>query len=550
MKEQQQEQQKEQQQIPKDKKLKEGLNKRIIVVLLSLMAVMAGVIIFISVYSLRKVYYQQYSEKGQDLVRMLANEIDGDWLGEYAKTLEQDEKYRELKEFLDQIKKNYAGIQYLYIYAPGETSFVYLVEAETGSEEAGQASEPGDVYEYMEKDYERMVPDIRARRESQGVIFGPDAGYGRTVCSYAPVFDSKGQMVAMVEADYTVEDIGKRITGPITSIAIVQAVFILLVLFATILYIRRIVISPLGWLTGMVDSYEHGQLSGENDRFNPEDEIGSLARSFSDMTVRIERYIKELTTITAEKERIGAELSVATNIQADMLPRIFPAFPDRHEFELYATMDPAKEVGGDFYDFFMIDEDSLGIVMADVSGKGVPAALFMVIAKTLIKNRALTGNYSGPGEVLEDVNNQLCEGNDADLFVTVWFGIMQISTGDIAFASAGHEYPIFYRRDKGYVIEKDKHGLPLAIFEDQKIIDNHTRLEKGEVLYLYTDGVTEATSEKKELFGDERLLASLTSHKDDQVEELLKHVRSDIDAFVGDEAQFDDMTMLAIKYLG
>ena len=534
----------------KTKKFKKGLNKRIIGVLLLLMTLMAGVIITISVYFLQMAYYRQYSEKGQDLVRMLSDEIDGDWIKQFSETLEKDKKYDQIKSFLNRIKNDFTGIQYLYIYSPNETGFVYLIEAQSDTDDPEFISKPGDVYEFMEEDYQNVVPDIKAQRPSQGLLFGPDAGYGKTVISYAPIFDSNGEMVAMIEADYVVADIGARIMQPIARIAAVQAVCIFLVLIIMIIFIRRSVIRPLMRLTSLVDSYEHGELRDNLNRFNSEDEIGSLANSFSEMTVRIDQYIKDLTAVTAEKERIGAELNVATNIQADMLPRIFPAFPERTEFDLFAKMDPAKEVGGDFYDFFMIDEDRLGLVMADVSGKGVPAALFMVIAKTLIKNRALTGNYSGPGEVLEDVNNQLCEGNDADLFVTVWFGILTISTGEITFASAGHEYPVFYRQGKGYVIEKDKHGLPLATFEDQKIKDNYTKLEKGEVLYLYTDGITEATSEDKELFGEERMLETLTAHQDDSVEDLLKNVRADIDAFVGNAPQFDDMTMLAIRYLG
>ena len=267
------------------------------------------------------------------------------------------------------------------------------------------------------------------------------------------------------------------------------------------------------------------------------------------MTVRIEKYIEDLTIVTAEKERIGAELNVATQIQADMLPRIFPPFPERKEFDLYATMNPAKEVGGDFYDYFLIDDDHLGIVMADVSGKGVPAALFMVIAKTLIKNRALMNN-AGPGEILADVNDQLCEGNDAELFVTVWLGILTISTGSIVYASAGHEYPAYYRNGRGFDLEKEKHGPPVATMEGLHFREHETVLQSGESLYLYTDGVTEATNSGNELFGEDRMIESLNRHSEDNVEDILKKVREDIDSFVGEAPQFDDLTMLIITYKG
>ena len=531
-------------------KLKNSLNTRVMAALLSFMLLMAVIIVIINMHSVVRVYYKQYSSKGQDLVRMLAHDLDGDWLSEYSKTYVKDEKYEQTKKFLDMIKTDFKELQYLYIYKPEDTYFTYLIEAQSDTDDPTVIAKPGDTYEYMESDYEHLVPDIKAHKASDELILGQDAGYGRPISAWAPVFDSKGEMVAMVEADYIIEDIGKRISGPVFLIIGVQVICILSILVLMIVYIRRSVVKPVVGLTKTVDSYEHGEYKGDLSEFKYDDEIRSLAVSFRDMTGRIDDYIKEITAITAEKERIGAELNVATQIQADMLPSIFPAFPDRTEFDLYATMDPAKEVGGDFYDFFMIDDDKLGLVIADVSGKGIPAALFMVIAKTLIKNRAMTGGYSGPAEVLESVNNQLCEGNDADMFVTAWFGILSISTGKIAFASAGHEYPAFRRNGEGFVLEKDKHGPPLATFEGIKMKNNYTELKKGETLYLYTDGITEATNADLELFGDERMLRSLSSHADDDPETLLRNVRKDIDEFVGQAPQFDDMTMLAVKYLG
>ena len=522
------------------------------------MLLMTVSIVLISSHSMRAIYYAQYTQKAQDLVRMLADEVDGDWLESFSQNLNEDEKYQVYKETLDRIKNDFTGVQYLYIYKPGDTSMVYLIEAQDDDDNPEDLSSPGDVYEYHDSDYEYLVPDIRAQKASDQVIVGDDVGYGVPIMAWAPVFNSKGEMVAMVEADYIIEDIGPQINKNIYKIVSVQVVCIFFVILLMILVIRLLVARPLNKLTGIVDSYEQGEaidsridaLVKKMQKSGGEDEIGSLALSFKEMTIRIEQYIRDITAVTAEKERISAELNVATQIQADMLPRIFPPFPDKHEFELYATMNPAKEVGGDFYDFFMIDDDHLGLVMADVSGKGVPAALFMVIAKTLIKNRALTGNFTTPGDVLADVNNMLCEGNDAELFVTVWFGVMTVSTGDIIFASGGHEYPAFYRLDEGYVLEKDKHGPPLATMEGLRFRNNETKLKPGETLFLYTDGVTEATDAHQTLFGETRMLEALSAYKDENTEKLLKGVRVKIDEFVGDAPQFDDITMLAIRYFG
>ncbi|MBR4719186.1 MAG: SpoIIE family protein phosphatase [Lachnospiraceae bacterium] len=276
------------------------------------------------------------------------------------------------------------------------------------------------------------------------------------------------------------------------------------------------------------------------------DEIQQLAESFGSMTTRMKQYIKDITAITAEKERIGAELSVATHIQASMLPNVFPAFPERKEFDLYAKMDPAKEVGGDFYDFFFVDDDHLALVMADVSGKGVPAALFMVIAKTLIKNHAQAG------EKVEDVfmnsNNQLCEGNGEELFVTAWLGIIDLKTGNMKFCDAGHENPYIIHEDGSVdVIKPEKKKPPLAAMEGIRYVSHEVVLKKGDCLFTYTDGVPEATNANDELYGTDRLEKVLMDNANDDPETLLTHVRENVDSFVAEAPQFDDLTMLALR---
>ena len=231
-----------------------------------------------------------------------------------------------------------------------------------------------------------------------------------------------------------------------------------------------------------------------------------------------------------------------------MLPSIFPPFPERTDMEIYATMHPAKEVGGDFYDFFLIDPMHLGVVIADVSGKGVPAALFMVIAKTLIKNRALMGGT--PSEILAFVNNQLCENNEAEMFVTVWMGILDLSTGVMTAANAGHEYPAFRKADGEFELIKDKHGFVLAGLEDVAYTDYEIRFEPGDTLYVYTDGVAEATNAESKLFGTERMLQALNGSPDKACRKILENVREGIHAFVQEAPQFDDITMVALTYYG
>ena len=266
------------------------------------------------------------------------------------------------------------------------------------------------------------------------------------------------------------------------------------------------------------------------------------------MEADVENYIQNLTAVTAEKERISTELSVATQIQADMLPSIFPPFPNRTEFEIYASMRPAKEVGGDFYDFFLTDEDHLGIVIADVSGKGVPAALFMVIAKTLIKNHAQNGET--PAEIFTSVNDQLCENNKEGMFVTAWMGILELSSGKLTYVNAGHNPPLRKTEDGRFEYFKSPAGFVLAGLEGIPYKQHEEHLNQGDMLYLYTDGVTEAADVSERLYGEDRLQNTLNANVGLAPEELILEVQKDISVFVGEADQSDDITMLCLEFHG
>ncbi|WP_316608747.1 SpoIIE family protein phosphatase [uncultured Ruminococcus sp.] len=243
-----------------------------------------------------------------------------------------------------------------------------------------------------------------------------------------------------------------------------------------------------------------------------------------------------------------AELNTATQIQNGMVPNIFPAFPERKEFDVYASMNTAKEVGGDFYDFFLVDEKHLAMVMADVSGKGVPAALFMMASKILINDRALMGGT--PAEILAFVNDRICSNNQAEMFVTVWLGILEIDTGRVIAANAGHEYPAIRRNGGKYELLKDKHGFVVGGMEGIRYKDYEFTLNKGDSLFLYTDGVPEATDAAQEQFGSDRMIEALNINAEAAPDEILSTVNNEVNHFVGDAVQFDDLTMLCLKYLG
>ena len=261
------------------------------------------------------------------------------------------------------------------------------------------------------------------------------------------------------------------------------------------------------------------------------------------MAVHYVRTARERQALALEKERIAAELSLATRIQISALPK---ELPEREKFHVYASMTPAKEVGGDFYDFFMMDEDHLGLVIADASGKGVPAALFMMVSSALIRNAAM-GEHS-PAKVLMTVNHQLCTRNPEEMFVTVWLGVLEVSTGKLTAANAGHEYPILKRPGESFELFKDRHGLVIGAMDGARYREYEILLEPGAKLFVYTDGLSEATNASTEQFGTDRTLEALRGREDGSPEELVGAVHDAVEAFVADAPQFDDLTMLCLEY--
>ena len=334
-----------------------------------------------------------------------------------------------------------------------------------------------------------------------------------------------------------------------TKILILSLAGLLAVLSGLALRQGKRIVRPLNTMTKSISEIKGDNLEFKmEDTYRTGDEIEILANSFAEMSRKTIEYVDQVRTVTAEKERIGAELQMAATIQNSMLPHIFPPFPERDEFELYASMDPAREVGGDFYDFFLVDEDHLCMVIADVSGKGVPAALFMMVSKLILQSYALLGQSAA--EILTSANDAICSNNQAGMFVTVWVGILEISTGKLTAANAGHEFPVLKRAGGEFELFEDKHGFVIGGMEGLKYKQYELQLEPGDKLFLYTDGVPEATDANLELFGTDRMVAALNEAKDQEPEELLQSVRQAVDAFVKEAEQFDDLTMLCVEYKG
>ena len=372
---------------------------------------------------------------------------------------------------------------------------------------------------------------------------------GGHVTTMVPVRDFTGANIAIMSVVKPMTEIREYKAGYLKTFLTAILIFTVFFLGLYMLSLLRGLVGPLMLIIDETSNFaaHHGELSGVLKKIKNHDELGLLAKSIEKMSEDMNRYISDLTKATAEKERLGAELNVATKIQAEMLPRVFPPYENHPEIELFATMSPAKEVGGDFYDFFMIDDDHFAVVVADVSGKGVPAALFMVIAKTLLKDAAY--RFKTPAEIFTHVNNILCEGNESGLFVTCWMAILEISTGRLQFANAGHTAPLLCQNGKVSYIHT-KPNLMLAAMEGIPYKNYEITIQAGDRIFMYTDGVTEATDSQNRLYGEERLLETLSREdaKKLQPKELLSFVRADIDAFVGGADQFDDITMLGMAF--
>ena len=473
---------------------------------------------------------------------------DSDWETYYSRYQEVEalpEYQKLLAELQEYGRKNQTSSIYIG-YTDIDTGYgVYLID---GSEE-GEASpigtadpvEPVTYAEILKGNY-GFPPNITNY---------PEYGW---LCSVGTgIYGADGSIIGTLCIDISMDDVkmdGYTFLGSLGILMLIAAVILLTLIIYTM---NRMVVRPINRLAQAAASFvsERNEDNQESVIARAEvhtgDEIENLYDSMKKMELDINTYIHDLTAITAEKERISAELDVAKTIQASMLPCTFPAFPNRNEFDVFASMTPAKEVGGDFYDFFLIDPDHFAMVIADVSGKGVPAALFMVVSRTMIKNTALSG--CSPAEILASVNNQLCENNEANMFVTVWIGILTISTGTIVCSNAGHEFPAI-RRNGTYELIKDKHGLVLGVMEDMQYTEYEIKVEPGDQLFVYTDGVPEATNAQDELFGTDRMVVLLNQYTDETPDPLLHHVKAGIDDFVGDAPQFDDLTMLSLLYRG
>lgn len=381
------------------------------------------------------------------------------------------------------------------------------------------------------------------------------SSYGWLCSATMPLYETmEGKIVGTIGADTDMEQVVRSSRMFLVNSAIYVIAQTLIAILVSVFLMRRLAVEPLRELAQAATGF------AKNDKDNltmsdvielpitSNDEIGDLYREIRSMQTRIVDYTNHMTQITADRERVNTELNMARRIQRDMIPAIFPAFPEHSEFDLFAMMDPAREVGGDFYDFFLLDESHLAVLIADVSDKGVPAALFMMSSMIMIRYRS--GKGGSPAEILGEVNKLICSSSKSKMFVTVWMGILDLETGIMTCANAGHEYPFVRGADGIFHMLKDKHGLVVGGLPTSVYRDYELKLEPGDAIFVYTDGVPEANDPDTQLFGMDRLEKTLNRKPEASPREILDNVRADVDEFVRGAKQFDDLTMLCLEYKG
>ncbi len=548
--------------------IKRTLNKSVlaaVVFFTLLLSVCLGIIGYRTYYS---GVIQQYQKYERDVLTLAVNDFDWDSIDECIKKGSEDDSFQKLRERLDYIKTN-TNIDWLYMVEPLNTeendNMKYICTGNTPENYAGYKASGEDFVRLGKLSGTEYPPDVAGKyldffknsKPGDFWYYPNKTEWGYAYTTSIVVRNSSGKALGVMSVDIYMHEIETAMRVYPTTVFF--ATLILAGLFVLLLtrWMNRRVINPLKSLQVSASDFvarangeDVDSLNFDAPKINTQDEIQALSDSLIEMTMDTKKYMTKLLVETKEREKISADLNAAAQIQDGMLPHIFPGIPDRTDFELFASMNPAKDVGGDFYDFFFIDKDHLALVIADVSGKGIPAALFMVISKTIIKNRASIGDSLSPAQILHDANNQLCEGNASGLFVTVWLGIIDLNTGLIKAANAGHEYPAIRQPGKKFELLKDSHGFVLAGLEGSKYKEYEIQLEPGATIFVYTDGVPEATNANNELFELDRLEKALNINPEAKPKDLLPIIRREVDRFVGDAPQFDDLTMLSLTYYG
>ena len=483
---------------------------------------------------------RQYRFEGRAITGSLASNIDGTRALSYLETGRPDEYYQNVLDGI-QISKEKFELTSVAVAVPREESLQFIWLTDYGPEIIGT------IRPYA-SETDSWLKSIYQGTQNDTLHLVNDPEYGRMAVAADPIPSEEGNTGCIVFAIFSVADISHEIVSAIWKIVLVILALrgIYLVMFYR--FFQRNVVDPVKTLTKASGQILENLENGERYRneIHTGDEMEELSLSMEKMDGELRNYLRQAEAHAAEKERNRTELEMAAQIQEAQLPNHFPAFPERRDFDIHALMKPAKSVAGDFYDFFLIDDEHLAMVVADVSGKGVPASLFMMISRVMIKY-CLKEGFS-PAETLRRVNNQLMENNEVGEFVTVWLAVLDLGTGEGTAANAGHEHPALRDTEGMFSLVEYKHSPPVAIARGDRFTEHGFRIQPGECLFVYTDGVPEASDPNGKFYGTDRMLRALNRYPDADPRQVIDHVYQNIQDFVGDADQFDDITMLCFTW--
>ena len=519
------------------------------VVILASISVVTG----LQFYSIME---SEYKESGNSFIQVLSSEIDANYVKEVTAAENKEQfinlSWRYIDSYLQEdvaYDKKYLSIRVI-VPDSGDSKKALCLWSESVFDD--MKTQPMTEYSLSPKEQLGIVQNnsIEASKNSDELYVNivKDKLTGTII---KPIIDNESNIIAYVELDLDLTEIQRSLILLVSAIALFIICILILALEVYFYFSKREVMEPILQLTEATSNVVD-QLKNDEElkplKIRTNDEIEDLARSFEDMEKNLRKYIKENDEITTERERIKTELNLAANIQADMLIKHFPPFPNRKDFNIYASMNPAKEVGGDFYDFFLIDESHLALVIADVSGKGVPASLFMMRSMLMIES--LTTQTRSPAQILGTLNSMISENNASKMFVTVWLAILDLKTGKLTASNAGHEYPIIKKPGEKFELYKDKHCFIVGGKKKMTYKEYEMDLEPGTVIFVYTDGVPEAKNAENKMYGLDATVDALNKEVDADVETLVKNVQGSVSDFVKDAEQFDDLTALCIEYCG
>lgn len=507
---------------------------------------------FICVFSYRITWdlaTSMYSEKAEQAAALVATYVDGDHVGSYIQSLTKDEAYEALQEKLNTTKEE-LDLLYLYIFVPGTDSFVYVMDAQTEEDDPAYISSLGDVFEYTELEYTYLVPDVEAKRGSQEVIIASESlFFGSGVSAWAPVLDSQGEVAAMVEADFSLEQVSASIRSSIILLLAVFAALIAVVVLVQSLAIRRMVTVPLKKLTDRTLTFaSEGTLSDFEDDIRTGDELQVLSEAFGQMASDIVSYTEEKADLAATKERIATELEVASDIQQSMLPETLGDFSGKKYLEIHGDFRGSKRIGGNFYDYFLLDDHRVGLTLCGMESSGIPAAMLLVVVRTIIKSQF--SSERSLADTMGEINRQVYQTVDGKRPISAFVGVLDTEAGVFSYINAGYNPPVVMRQGERYDFLASQTYAPLGISENVLYRELTMELRHGDRLLLYSAGIINAKAPDGERFGAERLRGRLNESRNRGLvlEDMDQDIIKAVSTFTGKPDPEDDLVLLSLAY--